>query len=102
MLSARLKIYAKAETANSLGEIELTRSLFKSVWAQEMHIKMEEVEKNQSIKPMDQYKFKLRYNTWLSEDHEIDYDGGTMSIESIEPAGHQLKQWLIVRAVRSS
>ena len=102
MLSARLQIYAKAQTANSLGEIELTRSLFKSVWAQEMHIKMDEAEKNQSIKPMDQYKFKLRYNTWLSEDHEIDYDGGTMSIESIEPSGHQLKQWLIVKAVRSS
>lgn len=102
MLSARLNIYAKSETANSLGEIELTRSLVSSLWAEEMTIKMDEVERNQSIKPMDMYKFKLRYNTWLNEDHEIEFDGGTMSIQSIEPAGHQLKQWLIVKATRQT
>ena len=102
MLSSRLQVYAKAEAANSLGEIELTRSLFRSVWAQEMQIKMDEVSRNNSIKSMDRYKFKLRFNEWLTEDYEIDYDGGTLSIESVEPSGHLLRQWLIVKAVRNT
>lgn len=102
MLSSRLQVYAKAEAANSLGEVELTRSLVHSVWAQEMQIKTDEVERNNSIKSMDRYKFKLRFNNWLTEDHEIDYDGGTLAIESVEPSGHQLRQWLIVKAVRNT
>jgi len=100
MLSSRLQIYAKSESVNSYGESELTTSLYKSVWAQEMEIKIDEVRDSDSVKNMDAYKFKLRYNNWLTENHEIQYDGGRLTIESVEPAGHQLRQWLIVKAIR--
>ncbi len=102
MLSARLKIYAKSETANAYGEKELTTSLLRSVWAQELSIKQDESMRSDSVKNLDRYKFKLRFNNWLTEDHEIEFDGGRMSIESVEPSGHQLRQWLIVKAIRTS
>ncbi len=102
MLSARLQIYANSTSVNSYGESETTRSLYKTVWAEEMLIKMDEVMDSNSVKSMDSYKFKLRFNSWLTENHEIDYNGGTLTIDSIEPSGHQLRQWLIVKATRQS
>lgn len=102
MLSARLDIYAKSETANAYGEKELTDSLFKSIWAEEMQIKMDETVRSDSVKNLDKYKFKARFNSWLTEEHEIEFDGGRMKIDSIEPAGHQLRQWLIIKATRTS
>tara|TARA_R110000851_G_C13072784_1_gene565014 strand:- start:1994 stop:2302 length:309 start_codon:yes stop_codon:yes gene_type:complete len=100
MLSARLSIYAKSTSLNSFGETALTTTLLRKVWAQEMAIKMAEVEESDSVKSLDKYKFKIRHNTWISEEHEIDFDGGRMKIDSIEPAGHQLKQWQIIKATR--
>jgi SPP1 family predicted phage head-tail adaptor len=100
MLSSRLQVYAKSESVNSYGESELTTSLYKSIWAQEMEIKMDEVKDSESVKSMDAYKFKTRFNSWLDENYEIQYDDGRLTIESVEPAGHQLRQWLIVKAIR--
>jgi SPP1 family predicted phage head-tail adaptor len=102
MLSARLSIYSKTSSLNSLGETALTTTLLRKIWAQEMSIKLSEEEESKSVKSLDKYKFKARYNTWLNEEHEIQFDGGVMAIDSVEPSGHQLKQWLIIKATRKS
>ena len=102
MLSARLQIYAKTSAINSHGESELTSSFLRYLRADEMHIKLDEAEVSNAMKPLDKYKFRARYNTWLTEEHEIQFDGGVLTIDSIEPSGHQLKQWLIIKATRKS
>jgi len=102
MLSSRLSIYAKSEAVNSYGETALTTTLFKKVWAHEMVIKQDETQESDSVKTMDRYKFMTRQNGWINEDHEIEWDGGRLTIDSIEPAGHQLKQWFIIKATRQS
>ena len=79
MLSARLSIYSKTSSLNSLGETALTTTLLRKIWAQEMSIKLSEEEESKSVKSLDKYKFKARYNTWLKEEHEIQFDGGVMT-----------------------
>ena len=102
MLSSRLSIYVKSTAVNSLGETALTTTLLRKIWAHEMAIKQDEVNESDSLKTMDQYKFMTRQNKWLTEDHEIEWDGGRLTIDSIEPAGHQLRQWFIIMATRQS
>lgn len=103
MLSARLQIYAKSAAINSYGESELTTAFLRYIRAEELYIKLEESGVSNAVKPLDKYKFKVRWNTWLTEEHEIVLaDGGVLTIDSIEPAGHQLKQWLIINATRQS
>ncbi len=102
MLSARLSIYEKSEAVNSLGETALTTTLLRKIWAHEMMIKQDEVNESNSVKNMDSYKFMSRHNSWLTEEHEIEWDGGRLTIDSIEPSGHHLKQWLIIKATRQS
>lgn len=100
MFDARLAIYEKSETVNSYGETQTSTSLLRSMWAEEMSISIKEKWVAESDRPDDLYKFKARFNEWLIEDHEIQFDGGRFVILSIEPAGHQLRQFLIIKARR--
>ena len=102
MLDARLEIYQKSETVNSYGETQTATSFLRSMWAEEMSISIKEKWVAESDRPDDLYKFKARFNDWLTEDHEIQFDDGEFMILSIEPAGHQLRQFLIIKARRIS
>ena len=102
MFDARLAIYQKSEILNSYGEAQTSKSLLRSMWAEEMSISIREKWVAESDRPDDLYKFKARFNKWLTEDHEIQFDGGRFLILSIEPSGHQLRQFLIIKARRIS